>query len=196
MNTRSKHAALNPAPVRKNYHVEVNNNIYKKNVEKENNTSVQCKHKVQNSDRLCKRKTKLYPKYCWTHANKEFGVKIATSSIPNAGKGIFATKDLPKNHMIQYARQKDFMTHAQMDARYPGDTLAPYGMCDVHSDKCWDGLPYRSGLGRWANDPRGTKKKDNLTFVVQDHKAYVKTTKKVKKGDELLIKYGRQYWNR
>lgn len=191
-----------------NNNVEINLNEYLKNVKRENDTSVPCKHTVRTGRgvRSCKNRTKLYPKYCWIHNVHTVGLKIAKSTIPNAGKGLFATKNLPENFDIRYGRNKDKLTQAQITRRYNGNNQ-PYGLCGNarNDNRCWDATPFRSGLGRWVNDIHGTGKEPNADFFIPprrrvhgrltDTKPVVRTDRPIRKGEEILVDYGEGYWS-
>lgn len=190
--------------VRNNNNVETNLARYKQQVALENATSVPCKHTVRTNGRVrnCKNRTKLYPKYCWVHTASTVGLKIKDSNIPGAGKGLFATKNLPEDTEIRYARNKDQLTQAQITRRYNGGNQ-PYGLCNnIRSDnRCWDALPFRSGLGRWVNDIRGTNREPNSDFLIPrrtrqnpNTKPVVKLDRAVRKGEEILTDYGDAYW--
>ena len=54
----------------------------------------QCKAITDKGER-CKNHTCRNVNYCWIHLRKIDGLAIKDSDIPNAGKGVFATRDFP-----------------------------------------------------------------------------------------------------
>ena len=51
------------------------------------------------------------------------------------------------------------------------------------------------GLGSFVNDPKGTGLEANCEFVTtDDNQIAVKTLEKIKRGTELLISYGDDWW--
>jgi len=136
----------------------------------------------------CKNRTCVVGPYCWLHTKVDKGFIVKASTIPNAGKGLFASKEFKKGEEIgQYTGDK--LTRNQADA-IP-DAQGAYILC--HIDECVDARRTNSTPLRYMNDPRGTGKRSNARFVASNRFA-VRTTKKVKKGEELLVEYGRRYW--
>jgi hypothetical protein len=142
----------------------------------------------------CKRNTIVYANFCWQHARKEVGVKIEESKIDHAGRGLFAARNLPANTRISYARPQDFLTAAQLTARY-GDGLAQYGICNPAETICADARSTQSGLGRWVNH-RPPRKNAKLTLGVRNHRRFanVTLTKNVPANREIYVTYGPHYW--
>ena len=60
---------------------------------------VRCRANKQNGDR-CTRRTCKYSKYCYQHAKKLDGLRVTQSNIPNAGLGLFATKQFRKGQKV------------------------------------------------------------------------------------------------
>ena len=146
--------------------------------------------------RRCSRTTCLYSELCWQHAGRDLGLKIAPSTIPGAGRGLFATRDLPRNYAIRYGRPIDRLTRAEIHARYPNNQVATYGLCSAN--RCVDGRSTQSGLARWVNAPRGTNRRSNsaLTMLNTNNPwaARATLTRAVRQGEEILTNYGAAYW--
>ena len=93
-----------------------------------------------------------------------------------------------------------------------GTIVMPSHLCTAHTkadggayflelkrDTAVDAARTDSGQGRWVNDPRGTSLTANGEFILytppgQSRRASVRTTRPIKKGEEILVKYGRGYW--
>lgn len=145
----------------------------------------------------CSRKTCIGTPYCWMHLWKLKQVRIRPSTIPNAGKGIFAVHrpgtPPPANDIvfrkgdtiIEYAGEK--VTRQQIDARY-GDYTAPYGLGE--RGKFEDGACVR-GVGTMANS--ASRKNCNAEFRFQNGRFVLKARKTIKTGAEILCDYGNAY---
>lgn len=149
---------------------------------------VQCEATTKSGNR-CKRQTIKYSRYCFQHAKELQGLQINPSTIPEAGNGLFASRDLPSNYKIDYARDIDKMTRNEVEERYPGDTVGQYVLCE--RQECWDARSTQAGLGRYINH---RSRRPNCKFIVYKGKSYLRTTRKVKKGEELLVSYGRKFF--
>jgi hypothetical protein len=130
---------------------------------------------------------------CWQHTKLEKGLEIKESSIPNAGKGLFATRNLPANTSIKYARDQDFFNRNLL----PEDDRNAYLLCG-RGDYCADGASTQSGLARWVNDPRGSGHRQNARLTLSRNNgrnhASVKLTRNINAGAEIFAPYGQGYW--
>ena len=110
-------------------------------------------------------------------------LKTKKSLIPNAGNGCFARVDLDKDFSLgKYAGQK--LTKAQFEKKYPKNN-AEY-LLQLNKNSFIDGAVGGNLLSK-INSSRGSGKQTNVAFTTQ---GTVRTTKKIKAGDELLISYG------
>jgi len=142
----------------------------------------------------CKARTK-YGCMCWVHRAAVDGTAIKESTIPGAGKGLFATRDFPNKAVI---------------ARYTGDLLNTQDGED--SEDGFEGSEYVLELsqlvsidaartdtadGRLINDIHRTRLKPNVRFVPfhAQRTVTIKTTRAVKAGEEFLLSYGRSFWD-
>lgn len=150
-------------------------------------TCGQCAATTRRGDQ-CKNRTCVVGPYCWIHTKIDEGFVVKKSTIPNAGKGLFAAEDFAKGEEIGQYRG-EMITKQQADL-IP-DEQGAYILC--HINQCVDARRTNSTPLRYMNDPRGTRKQPNARFVASNRFA-VRTTKKIKKGDEILVKYGGDYW--
>lgn len=158
---------------------------------------VRCAGRKRDGGR-CSRRTCLYSKYCFQHAQKKKHLSIKNSTIPRAGKGLFAAADLPRGTRIPY--KGEMMTRQQVDERYPGDELGEYVLCfgRGRNQRCVDARSTQSGLGRYANDNRGTRYRANARFQDPGRRErwpQIVLTRAVRKGEEIFVAYGGDYWN-
>ena len=62
-----------------------------------------------------------------------------------------------------------------------------------------DALHYPKVLARYANDARGLSKVgklvNNCKYVEEDRRVFMEAIKEISAGSELLIGYGKEYWD-
>jgi SET domain-containing protein len=58
---------------------------------------------------------------------------------------------------------------------------------------------YKKSLARYANDARGMKKvkgiTNNAAYVEEGLRVFVDATKDIPAGSEILVSYGKEYWD-
>jgi hypothetical protein len=137
--------------------------------------------------------------YCYNHAMTNMGLRVMTSEIPNAGKGLFATKEFEKGEMVAPYHFGPCYTKQEFHTKYPGDVLAAYAFCSGNS--CSN--PYKTNMGfaRFANHK--PNKDTNVRFVSQSgtnkcHTIRIVASKKIKgtrkQPKEIYVNYGDEYW--
>jgi hypothetical protein len=133
------------------------------------------------------------------------GLEVKTSRVCD-GLGVFATREFPRDYTVceyfgeilteQQVRDKR-KRNPSYDATY---LLQLTHDCNIDPDKATDG-----GVARYINDilpqqveKAGAHKKQphNVIYVnnLVKNKVTVKTTRRVKEGEELYVKYGAGYW--
>lgn len=118
---------------------------------------------------------------------------VKKSTIPNAGKGLFTKKFIPKGTMIvEYkGRRSTWKEVADEDGK---NGYIFY----INRNNVIDGLPYKSALARYANDARGLVKIKGLTnncdYIVDGTRAYIESKKDIPAGSEIFVDYGKDYW--
>jgi hypothetical protein len=135
---------------------------------------------------------------CWNHLSRDIGVRVKRSGVSGAGRGLFVARHggLPAQHDIPYTGDR---IHLGRDA-----AGGPYVLETKHGEGI-DAARRNCGLGRWLNDPRGGRDDNghqlqaNCEFVLHtprggERMAVVRTLRPVEKGEELLVKYGNDYW--
>jgi len=157
---------------------------------------VQCKALLDNGDR-CRNKTCTYPTYCWIHTKAKAGVKIKKSTIPGAGMGLFATKEFR-------SREKICDYGGKLMSKEMSDKIDSGYAVGVSDGKVRDSASTQAGIGRYANTCRTKNKREkdckgNNAELVESsmgRRVHLETidNKRIKKGDEVLVRYGRGYW--
>ncbi|CAM9437995.1 unnamed protein product, partial [Hapterophycus canaliculatus] len=144
--------------------------------------------------RRCMKRVCFGTPFCWMHNSAKFGVQSKTSTIPNAGRGLFATRKLEKDSWIcPYVGESTTMKCIKK--RYPGDMTSPYTEQIPVDSAC------RRGIGSLAN---GRFNADGTVSHLNQHNCisrlrpkgdgfpglWLKTTKIIKAGDEIFHWYG------
>jgi hypothetical protein len=126
---------------------------------------------------------------------------VKPSSVPGAGRGLFAGRreGLPLNHRIPYTGDRIALDD--------GNTVGGPYVLETKRDEGIDAARRNCGLGRWVNDPRGAldahgrPRSPNCAFVVHSpagggqQVAAVRTLRPILSGEELLVRYGNEYWS-
>ena len=130
----------------------------------------------------------------WVRRWKEGLTRVAVSSIPNAGKGLWANQQFLPGDRIARASGKILSEMERATSDSSGILQIKEGTyMDTEGPKCWEGKYINDGphSGRRANvkieDKIRTCRMTNRKWV------YVIAIEKINLGDELLLDYGEQY---
>ena len=118
---------------------------------------------------------------------------LKKSGLPNAGKGLFTKQDIPKGTVIVEYKGRittwDEIKHEDGKNGY---------LYYVNSKHVINAKPYVKALGRYANDAMGRSRVDglrnNAEYVEKNKRCFIKSTRKILKGQEIFVGYGREYW--
>lgn len=165
----------------------------------------------------CRRRVCVGLRYCYQHLT-HYGLRIAQSTIPGAGKGLFAwDRDAARRPMDRSTTRKqsarrapilfkrgDFITiydgelidAATVTRRY-GNRIAPYVLHNRRETVVEDGACHR-GVGTLINDGRRSDGRSdrNAEFQLNTKGGYfqVHATRAIRHGEEILVNYGNGYW--
>ena len=119
---------------------------------------------------------------------------VKRSTLPNAGKGLFTKKAIPKGtRIVEYKGR--ITSWKDADHRDGGNGYIYY----VKRYHVIDALPYPSALARYANDARGIERVkgivNNAEYVEDGLKVYIESKKDIPAGSEILVGYGKEYWD-
>ena len=117
-------------------------------------------------------------------------VKINTSQIPNAGKGLFALVEFKRGDIV---------------CEYEGE-IVTWAECEKRSQEGHEGYadayftPW--AFGRYANDARGVGRveglKNNAQYEIKRRdgvqKVFIVATRTIQPGQEVFVHYGDDYW--
>ena len=123
-------------------------------------------------------------------------MRVATSSIPNAGLGLFARHAVEQGEVIPGVTYTGRVMSLSELNNVP-EEKRDYVLCfhfNVHVDAS---LEYGS-LARYINDPVDEPHRVNAEFVkhVPYRFAEVRATRRIADGGEIFVRYGEGYWKR
>ena len=126
-----------------------------------------------------------------------YRVKIRQSTIPGAGKGVFAVREFEEDESICPCIVES-ITQNCLDQRYDEDETAPYAITDRR--RRYIDSACRRGIGSMAN---GRFRADGTSRVLNAHNAVVeprraqgrwlRATKPIAAGGEIFVYYGDEY---
>jgi SET domain-containing protein len=118
-------------------------------------------------------------------------VHVKKSKIKNAGKGLFAKKAIKKGtHICLY-----FGVLVPREQVYEGFYESDYLLEQKGNDWIIDSADPLSCLGRYANDSLSLQKSNtDFGFYEKPFSGFLYATRNIKKGEELYVSYGINYW--
>ncbi|MFN0189454.1 MAG: SET domain-containing protein [Bacteroidia bacterium] len=127
-----------------------------------------------------------------TFLERQLEVKV--SQLPATGKGLFTKIDIQKGtRIVEY---KGFL-HRWKDVKHE-DGYNGY-LLYIHSNAVINAEGTLKLMGRYANDANGIVKIDGLRnnseYVTVGSRCFITATKNIKKGEEIFVKYGNEYWD-
>ncbi len=117
---------------------------------------------------------------------------IKTSTLPGAGLGLFAKVDFKKGDIItEYKGRR--RTWAEVE-----DDADNYYIYHIDDDNVIDAQKQPGSFGRYANDATGLTRvpgiKNNAEYFEDDNRVYIRATRNIAAGNEVLVAYGKGYW--
>ncbi|MFT3902341.1 MAG: SET domain-containing protein [Niabella sp.] len=119
-------------------------------------------------------------------------LKVKTSLIPNAGKGLFTTVDIPKGSLIVAYEGRRCAWKEVED-----DFDNPY-IYHIDDENVIDASKDLRSFGRYANDAAGlTRVKglgNNAEYYEEGLTVFIRAKKDIPAGSEIFVSYGSGYW--
>lgn len=146
--------------------------------------------------------TTLSHPYCFNCCERYYNVRVNTSTIANAGYGLFAyDKNRSSGELIFNKNDYicpyvgEYVSEEELDKRYTlesnSNIICPYAV-QLQNGKYIDGAIVR-GIANYGND-NGKANNADLREMDGDI-VYACATKKIYNGEEIFIDYGSSYWN-
>jgi SET domain-containing protein len=119
-------------------------------------------------------------------------VVVKRSHLPGAGKGLFAKMDFKKGDRItEYAGRRRKWKDVKGEDGYNTYLLR------LNRTTAIDARTSKAP-GRFANDAAGFVRvnglSNNAEYLTYGNKCFIEATRKIKKGEEILVSYGREFW--
>ena len=119
---------------------------------------------------------------------------IKRSKIPNAGKGLFTKVFIPKGtRIVEYKGR--ISSWKDVDHNEGKNGYIYY----VTRNYVIDASSYKKALARYANDAKGLHRVkgigNNCIYHVYDGKVYIESVKDIPANSEILVEYGKEYWD-
>ncbi len=119
---------------------------------------------------------------------------IKRSKIYEAGKGLFTKILIAKGtYIAEYKGKITTWKEVQKSEVFNGYVYY------VNRNYVIDAMPYIKTFARYANDANGLVKikglNNNCEYVKENGKVFIKAIKNIKAGEEILIPYGKDYWD-
>jgi SET domain-containing protein len=119
---------------------------------------------------------------------------VKRSTLRGAGKGLFTTMDIPRGTKIVEYKGK-VSTWKEVDSHEGLNGYIYY----VNRQHVIDARPAKDAVARYANDARGIVRTEgvnnNCTYIIEGLKVYIKSMRDIPAGSELLVGYGKEYWD-
>lgn len=123
---------------------------------------------------------------------------VKKSQIPKAGNGLWTDTEIKKDEIVcEYEGEK--LTWKQcMKRNEEQDGFGAYYFY-INDRNCIDAQYTEWALGRYANDALGfgrvSNLRNNARYEVRKGKAYIVASRNIKAGSEILVSYGKEYWD-
>lgn len=123
---------------------------------------------------------------------------VKKSKIPKSGKGLYTSKDIAKDEIVcEYEGEK--LTWKECLARNEAQKGKGGYYFYINSKNCVDAQHTLWAIGRYANDAAGPSRisgiRNNCKYDVVKGKPYIRATRNIKAGSEILVSYGKDYWD-
>ena len=123
---------------------------------------------------------------------------IKKSRIPGAGKGLFTKQFIAKGTRILEYKGEITTWKKVLQTERETKTLNKY-LYYINRNYVIDALRHPKVLARYANDAKGLGKVsglfNNCKYVEDEGRVCMEALKDIAAGEELLISYGKEYWD-
>jgi uncharacterized protein len=118
---------------------------------------------------------------------------VKKSQLLNAGKGLFTKREITKGtRIVEYKGKLRKWKDVKHEDGHNGYLMY------ITRNAVIDARPLTKTFGRYANDASGIVKmaglKNNCEYVSEGDKCHIESTCLIKKGEEILVAYGKEFW--
>jgi hypothetical protein len=119
-------------------------------------------------------------------------LEVKKSNLPNSGMGLFTKMFIPKGSLIvEYKGRRT--TWKEVENDYKNGYIY-----FISNSNVIDAKTYKKALGRYANDASGLSRvkgiNNNSVYEGHGDKIFIKAVKDIPAGNEILVDYGKDYW--
>jgi len=123
-------------------------------------------------------------------------LKVKTSLLPNAGKGLFTDKSIKKGEkIIEY--KGEIIDWKEYEKRVKEDKDGY--LFFINKKRCIDAFSTPEHKARYANDAAGLSKvkglKNNANYEVFEDKCFIVSSRDIEPGEEIFVNYTKEYWD-
>ncbi|MBK5277312.1 MAG: SET domain-containing protein [Bacteroidia bacterium] len=120
-------------------------------------------------------------------------LQINKSQLPGAGQGLFTKIDIQKGtRIVEYKGRLHRWKDIKHEDGHNGYLLY------INPNAVINALGTAKLIGRYANDANGIIRieglRNNSEYVTVGSRCFITATKNIKKGEEVFVKYGKEYW--
>src|SRR6218665_853474 len=121
---------------------------------------------------------------------------VKTSSLPNAGKGLFTDRAIKKGtKVIEY--KGEIIDWKEYEKRVAEDKDGY--LFYISKTRCIDTYSTPHHKTPYANDAQGLSrvkgKKNNCSYGVFEDKCYIVAERDIEAGEEIFVNYTKEYWD-
>lgn len=118
---------------------------------------------------------------------------LKKSKLPDAGLGLFTRKEIKKGDcIVEYKGKLENWKDVKHTDGYNGY------LYKLNSRYAINALNYKKTFGRYANDALGFSRvkglRNNSEYDDTGLKCYIYASRNIKRGEEILVEYGSDYW--
>lgn len=118
---------------------------------------------------------------------------VKRSQIPGSGKGLYTKTFIPKGtRIVEYKGR--ITTWKEVKHDWTNGYIYT-----INRNRVIDAKRTLKALARYANDANGLVRvkglKNNCTYINDGEKAYIESVKDIPAGNEILVDYGKDYWD-
>ena len=123
-------------------------------------------------------------------------LKIKTSQLPNAGKGLYTDKPIKKGEkIIEY--KGEIIDWREYEKRVLEDKDGY--LFFINKQRCIDAFSTPQHKARYANDAAGLSRvkglRNNANYEIFDNKCFIVSSREIKAGEEIFVNYTKEYWD-
>ena len=122
---------------------------------------------------------------------------VKPSSLPGCGKGLFTKKYIPKGTLVVEYKGRT-RTWNEIKEESKKRYIYEY-MFAINDNRYIDASRSYKAISRYANDAMGFIRvkgvTNNCVYTDDGVKAFIKATKDIPAGSEILVRYGKEYWD-